>query len=127
MRIKQGLKDKILIMNASMPKGGSRDYFSFAKKFREMDLNSDGGLDRDEFRHALGPKGMNLGLPARDIRHMFNEFSNGGDNIDCKQFLSGMAELDRPDPIWSLCCPRKERALTVLMDRILDDQLSKSP
>ena len=48
--------------------------------------------------------------------------------IDCKQFLSGMAELDRPDlDLVSVLSQYKERALTVLMDGIIDDQLSKSP
>ena len=122
VRIKQGLKDKILIMNASMANGGSRDYYSFGKKFREMDLNSDGRLDWGEFKQALGPTGMNLGLPKRDVRLLFNEFADGGEEINVKQFFAGMADLDRPDlDLVTVLSEYKGRALTTLLNRLRGD------
>ena len=123
VRIKQDLKDRILLKNASSKQ--SRDYFSFAKAFRDIDLNSDGELDLDEFVYACGPKRMNLGMPERDVLKLFNEFSEGNTVIHVSQFLSGMADLDRPDlDLVSLLDEYKGRALSTLVDRLSSNGIS---
>jgi hypothetical protein len=129
IRIKEDLKYRILLKNATGKQ--SRDYFSFAKEFRNIDLNSDGHLDRDEFYYACGPKRLNLGLPKKDVVKLFNEFAkkttNGGDStsdiISMKGFLNGMADLDKPDlDLVSVLSEYKGRALSVLIDRLNDAQ-----
>tara|TARA_B100000780_G_scaffold276190_1_gene244314 strand:+ start:71 stop:664 length:594 start_codon:yes stop_codon:yes gene_type:complete len=82
VRLKQNIKDRILIKNASSTQ--RRDYFSFAKAFREIDLNSDGALDREEFEYACGEKRLNLGLSTNDVKKLFREFSQEGEEIGSK-------------------------------------------
>ena len=126
IRLKQNIKDRILIKNASSKQ--SHDYFSFAKTFREIDLDSDGKLDRQEFTYACGPQRMNLGLPPRDVDKLFNEFAQSGDTINSKQFLRTMASLDKPDlDLVSLLSEYKGKALSTLVDRLNEhDRLSSS-
>ena len=93
------------------------------KKFQQIDLDNNGVLDFAEFEHALGERGMNMALPPRDVRKLFDAFAGDDEEITVKEFFAGMADIDQPDlDLVSVLQTYKGRAMATLLDKLRDGE-----
>ena len=119
LEIKSGIKDRLLAHKRGKQMGRN-DYYSFGRAFRQMDLDGDGLLSKEELAYSIGPKGMNLGLTKEETDYLYHELdADGSGEVDVAEFFHTLADLDQPDKhLWQILYEGRTRTMKTLGEKL---------